>query len=310
MSQPLPDSYLQYANRRYGMDHQRYDWSPVPTRPALAWPGGARIALWVVPALEWFPLDMKGQPFKPPGAMQTAYPDLRHYTLRDYGNRVGIYRLMQTLSQRGLSASVAVNAAVAVRYPALLKACVDLGWEVIANGLDMDHLHHGGLAEAEEREWIARTLALLRQASGQPVTGWLSPAKSESFNTPDLLAEAGVEYVCDWVNDDLPYAMRTRAGTLHAMPHPVDMDDYTILVQNHHTEDDFRDALIDQFDMLYRESSPESGRVMAISLHPWVIGQPYRIGALEEALDHMLQHAGVWSATGSQILSAWRAGQP
>jgi peptidoglycan/xylan/chitin deacetylase (PgdA/CDA1 family) len=310
MSQPLPDSYLQYANRRYGMDHQRYDWSPVPTRPAVAWPGGARIALWVVPALEWFPLNMKGQPFKPPGAMQTAYPDLRHYTLRDYGNRVGIYRLMQTLSQRGLSASVAVNAAVAVRYPALLKACVDLGWEVIANGLDMDHLHHGGLAEAEEREWITRTLALLRQASGQPVTGWLSPAKSESFNTPDLLAEAGVEYVCDWVNDDLPYAMRTRAGALHAMPHPVDMDDYTILVQNHHTEDDFRDALIDQFDMLYRESSPESGRVMAISLHPWVIGQPYRIGALEEALDHMLQHAGVWSATGSQILSAWRAGQP
>jgi peptidoglycan/xylan/chitin deacetylase (PgdA/CDA1 family) len=242
--------------------------------------------------------------------MQTAYPDLRHYTLRDYGNRVGIYRLMQTLSQRGLSASVAVNAAVAVRYPALLKACVDLGWEVIANGLDMDHLHHGGLAEAEEREWIARTLALLRHASGQPVTGWLSPAKSESFNTPDLLAEAGVEYVCDWVNDDLPYAMRTQTGALHAMPHPVDMDDYTILVQNHHTEDDFRDALIDQFDMLYRESSPESGRVMAISLHPWVIGQPYRIGALEEALDHMLQHAGVWSATGSQILSAWRAGQP
>ena len=125
-----------------------------------------------------------------------------------------------------------------------------------------------------------------------------------------LLAEAGVEYVCDWVNDDLPYAMRTRAGALHAMPHPVDMDDYPILVQNHHTEDDFRDALIDQFDMLYRESSPESGHVMAISLHPWVIGQPYRIGALEEALDHMLQHAGVWSATGSQILSAWRAAQP
>ena len=212
MSQPLPDSYLQYAHRRYGMDHARYDWSPVPTRPAVAWPGGARMALWVVPALEWFPLNMKGQPFKPPGAMQTAYPDLRHYTLRDYGNRVGIYRLMKALSQRGLSASVAVNAAVAVRYPALLKACVDQGWEVIANGLDMDHLHHGGLAEAEEREWIARTLALLRQASGQPVTGWLSPAKSESFNTPDLLAEAGVEYVCDWVNDDLPYAMRTRAA--------------------------------------------------------------------------------------------------
>ena len=305
----LGQEHLEYPLRRYGMDQDRYDWSPLPARKPVAWPGGARVALWVVPALEWFPLDMKGQPFKPPGAMQTAYPDLRHYTLRDYGNRVGIHRIMDALGQRGIPASVAVNAAVAVRYPSLLKACVDRGWEVIANGLDMDHLHHGGLAEADEREWIAKTLAILRKASGQPVRGWLSPAKSESHHTPDLLAEAGVDYVCDWVTDDMPYAMRTRAGGLHAMPHPVDIDDYTILVQNHHTEDDFRDALIDQFDLLYRESSPDNGRVMAISLHPWVIGQPYRISALEQALDHIVRHRGVWAATGSQILDAWKAAQ-
>ncbi len=305
----LGQEHLEYPLRRYGMDQDRYDWSPLPSRKPVAWPGGARVALWVVPALEWFPLDMKGQPFKPPGAMQTAYPDLRHYTLRDYGNRVGIHRIMDALGQRGIPASVAVNAAVAVRYPSLLKACVDRGWEVIANGLDMDHLHHGGLSEADEREWIAKSLQILRDASGQPVRGWLSPAKSESHHTPDLLAEAGVDYVCDWVNDDMPYAMRTRAGGLHAMPHPVDIDDYTILVQNHHTEDDFRDALIDQFDLLYRESSPENGRVMAISLHPWVIGQPYRISALEQALDHIMRHRGVWAATGSQILDAWKAAQ-
>lgn len=305
----LGQEHLDYPLRRYGMDQDRYDWSPLPTRKPVAWPGGARVALWVVPALEWFPLDMKGQPFKPPGAMQTAYPDLRHYTLRDYGNRVGIHRIMDALGQRGIPASVAVNAAVAVRYPSLLKACVDRGWEVIANGLDMDHLHHGGLAEADERAWIARSLEILREACGQPVRGWLSPAKSESHHTLDLLAEAGVDYVCDWVNDDMPYAMRTRAGALHAMPHPIDIDDYTILVQNHHTEDDFRDALIDQFDLLYRESSPENGRVMAISLHPWVIGQPYRIAALEQALDHISRHRGVWAATGSQILDAWKAAQ-
>lgn len=305
----LGQEHLEYPLRRYGMDQDRYDWSPLPARKPVAWPGGARVALWVVPALEWFPLDMKGQPFKPPGAMQTAYPDLRHYTLRDYGNRVGIHRIMDALGQRGIPASVAVNAAVAVRYPSLLQACVDRGWEVIANGLDMDHLHHGGLAEADERDWIAKSLKILREASGQPVRGWLSPAKSESHHTPDLLAEAGVDYVCDWVNDDMPYAMRTRAGALHAMPHPVDIDDYTILVQNHHTEDDFRDALVDQFDLLYRESSPENGRVMAISLHPWVIGQPYRIAALEQALDHIMRHRGVWAATGSQILDAWKAAQ-
>jgi len=268
------------------------------------------MALWVVPALEWFPLDMKGQPFKPPGAMQTAYPDFRHYTLRDYGNRVGIFRIMQALERHGIPASVAMNAAVAVRYPALVQACVKRGWEVMANGLDMDHLHHGGLAEADERALIQQSVEILRKASGQNIRGWLSPAKSESWNTLDLIREAGIEYACDWVNDDMPYPMSTRSGTLYAMPHPIDIDDATILVQNHHTEDDFRDALIDQFDLLYREASEDNGRVMAISLHPWVIGQPYRIRALEEALAHIMRHRGVWAATGSQILDAWQAAQP
>lgn len=104
--------------------------------------------------------------------------------------------------------------------------------------------------------------------------------------------------------------MNTRAGQIYAMPHPIDIDDATILVQNHHTEDEFRDQLIDQFDVLYKESSSDHGRVMAISLHPWVIGQPYRIHALEEALTHITRHRGVWSATGSEILDAWKAGQP
>ena len=305
----LPNDYLDYPLRRYGMDHDRYAWSMLPRRKPVAWPHDARVALWIVPALEWFPLDMKGQPFKPPGAMSTAYPDLRHYTLRDYGNRVGIFRIMKALERHGIRASVAVNAAVAVRYPSLLAECVQRGWEIIGNGLDMDHLHHGGLSADDERALIGQSLAILRQASGQPVTGWLSPAKSESANTLDLIRAAGIEYVCDWVNDDMPYEMRTGHGPLYAMPHPIDIDDYTILVQNHHTEDDFRDQLIDQFDVLYRESATQGGRVMAISLHPWVIGQPYRIGALEEALAHIMRHKGVWAATGSEILAAWKAAQ-
>jgi peptidoglycan/xylan/chitin deacetylase (PgdA/CDA1 family) len=308
-NKPLPEDYLSYPLRRYGMDHDRYDWSMLPRRKPVAWPGGARIALWVVPALEWFPLNMAGQPFKPPGAMQTAYPDLRHYTLRDYGNRVGIFRIMQALGRHAIPATVAVNAAVALRYPSLIERCKALGWEFIANGLDMDHLHHGGLDPAEEQRWIEQSLEILRRATAAPVRGWLSPAKSESFQTLDLLGQAGIDYVCDWVNDDMPYAMRTAAGPLVAMPHPIDIDDYTILVNNHHTEDDFRDQLIDHFDVLYRESAQEGGRVMAISLHPWVIGQPYRIRALEEALAHIMRHKGVWPATGSQILEAWRTQQ-
>lgn len=307
MNTPRPE--LSYPLRRYGMDHDRYTWSPLPTRAPVAWPGGARIALWIVPALEWFPLDMQGVPFKPPGAMATAYPDLRHYTLRDYGNRVGIFRLMQALERHDIPASVAMNAAVAVRYPALLQACVARGWEIIGNGLDMDHLHHAGLPVDEERALITRSLDLLREASGQMVRGWLSPAKSESDATLDLLQAAGIDYVCDWVNDDMPYPLHTDGGVLHAMPHPIDIDDHTILVQNHHTEDDFRDQLCDQFDTLYREAAEQGGRIMAVSLHPWVIGQPYRIGALEQALEHIMGHDGIWAATGSEILDAWTAQQ-
>jgi peptidoglycan/xylan/chitin deacetylase (PgdA/CDA1 family) len=308
-AKPLPADYLDYPLRRYGMDHERYDWSMLPDRKPVAWPNQARVALWVVPALEWFPLNMAGVPFKPPGAMQTAYPDLRHYTLRDYGNRVGIFRIMKALEKHGIRPTVAVNAAVAVRYPSLIKECTQRGWEIMANGLDMDHLHHGGLAVDDEKKLIDTTLDILRKASGQAVRGWLSPAKSESAATLDLLGAAGFDYVCDWVNDDMPYAMRTASGPIHAMPHPIDIDDHTILVQNHHTEDDFRDQLCDQFDLLYKESATAGGRIMAISLHPWVIGQPYRMRALEEALAHIMRHPGVWAATGSEILDAWKASQ-
>ena len=306
-AKPLPEDYLEYPLRRYGMDHDRYEWSMLPLRKPVAWPHKARVALWVSPALEWFPLNMAGVPFEPPGAMQTAYPDLRHYTLRDYGNRVGIYRIMKALARHNIPATVAVNAAVAVRYPALIQQCNSQGWEIMANGLDMDHLHHGGLSKEVEQQWVAQTLSILRQVSGQAVRGWLSPAKSESFNTLDILGDAGLDYVCDWVNDDMPYLMKTASKPLVAMPHSADIDDYTILVNNHHTENDFRDQLIDHFDVLYKESATEGGRIMPISLHPWVIGQPYRINALEDALAHIMSHPGVWAATGSQILDAWQA---
>ena len=303
----LPPGYLDYPHRRYGMDHARYAWSPLPTRKQVRWPGDARIALWVIPALEWFPLDMAGKPFKPPGAMVTAYPDLRHYTLRDYGNRVGIWRVMQALERFGVRASVAVNAAVAARYPSLLAACATRGWEVIGHGRDMDHLHYEGLPVEQEQALIAESLSLLRRATGQKVRGWLSPAKSESRATLDLVAAEGIDYVCDWVNDDMPFGLSAGGRAIHAMPHPIDIDDYTILVNNHHSEDEFTRAVTDQFDLLYREAEHAGGRIMAISLHPWVIGQPYRIGALEAALAHITRHAGVWSATGAEILDAFVA---
>jgi peptidoglycan/xylan/chitin deacetylase (PgdA/CDA1 family) len=302
----LPKDYLEYPKRGYGMDHDRYEWSILQKRPKVEWPNGARIALWVVPALEFFPLNQPAQPFKAPGGMVTPYPDLRHYTLRDYGNRVGVFRVFALLDALKIKASVAVNAKIAQRTPLLIDEINARGWEVIAGGVDMGKLHHGGLAEADEKALVQEALGVLREASGQAVTGWLSPAKSQSLNTLDLVAAEGIEYVCDWINDDMPYPMRTKHGPIHSMPHAYEIDDQTIMGNYHHSEQQFADQVRDQFDLLYREAESEGGRIMALTIHPWMSGQPHRIKFLADALAHIMDHDGVWSATGAEILAAFK----
>ncbi|MDP6574560.1 MAG: polysaccharide deacetylase family protein [Rhodospirillales bacterium] len=305
----LPDDYLQYPKRRHGMDHDRYQWSMLHERKPVTWPGGARIALWVVPALEFFPLDQPAKPFKAPGGMVTPYPDLRHYTLRDYGNRVGIFRVMKVLDGLGIRASVAVNAAIVERYPFLIEQVNERGWELIAGGVDMGKLHYGGLAIGEETAQVRHAVTTLRQASGQEVVGWLSPARSESENTLDLIAAEGIQYVCDWNNDDMPYALNTTHGTIYSMPHSHEIDDQTIMLNYHHSEQSFVDQVKDQFDFLYREAAEAGGRIMAITIHPWMSGQPHRIKALESALAYVAGHDGVWSATGAEILASFKEQQ-
>ncbi len=305
----LPAEFLQYPRRRHGMDHDRYPYSNLFERKPAVWPGGAKVALWVVPALEFFPLNPTGQPFKAPGSMVTPYPDFRHYTTRDYGNRVGIYRIFKVLDELKIPASVAFNSVVAERYPALLEAVTSRGWEVIAHGVDMDTLHYGGQDEAEEAKQIDAALATLRTASGQPVTGWLSPAKSQSFATPDLLAARGVDYVCDWVNDDLPYAMQTASAPLYAMPHSTELSDRQILIDYHFSEDEYVEQVQDAFDCLYTEASEYGGRVLCLPVIPYISGLPYRIRAFRRALDYVLGHEGVWAATGRDILTEWQRSQ-
>jgi peptidoglycan/xylan/chitin deacetylase (PgdA/CDA1 family) len=306
----LDPSYLSYPMRHYGMDHDRYDWSMLPDRPPVRWPNGANLALWINIAIEFFPLDQQGQPFKLPGGMVTPYPDLRHYTLRDYGNRVGAYRLLRLLDTLQLRASWAINSRVAERYPSLIGAVVDRGDEVVAHGVDMDHPHFGGQPQAAEAALIEECLSVLRRVSGQPVRGWISPGKSESMNTPDLLAGQGVRWFGDWINDDMPYLFRTRTTPLVALPHSSDISDRQIIVDFRHSEGDFANQVIDQFNYLAREAAKGGGRVMAISLHPWVIGQPHRIGALERALRYILAQPDIWNPSGDGLADAWLAAQP
>jgi peptidoglycan/xylan/chitin deacetylase (PgdA/CDA1 family) len=287
------------------MDHDRYAWSPLVQRPPVAWPGGARVALVIMPCLQWFPLDMAPGPFPPVGALDEPYPDYRAYSHRDYGNRVGIFRIMALLDRLGLPATAPVNAAVADRYPELLAEVRRRPWEVVAYGQHMGQSPHAGLDRAVEARQIDDTLAILRRASGQPVVGWLSPGGTESPDTLDLLAERGVTYVLDWVNDELPYPLRTAAGLLHAMPYAHDLNDATLIWQRHHTVEEFGEAVTDAFECLDREAAGQGGRILPMAGHPWIIGQPHRIRALERLLTDLAHRPGVWPATASDVLRAF-----
>ncbi|KPJ80257.1 MAG: hypothetical protein AMJ58_09175 [Gammaproteobacteria bacterium SG8_30] len=302
----VPRTYVSYPHRRPGMDHDRYPRDNVFARAPLRWPGGARVALWLMPLVEFFPLDMPLN--AAPGGMTRPYPDYWNYTLRDYGNRVGVYRILRALDARGLKASVAFNSRAAERDRFLLDQVVRRGWEVVAMGTDMARIHRTDVAQEVEAEWVRESLSVLRRLSGQPVTGWVSPALSESFRTPDLVAAEGVEYLCDWLNDDLPYAFRVDGGgAFFGMPQGHELSDLKLMSEYGHSASQYAEQVIDCFEFLYREAAEYGGRILSLPLRPWLIGVPHRIGALERILDHVVARAGVWSATGAEILASWRA---
>ena len=301
----LDKEHLEYPHRSYGMDHDRYDWSMLSERRAVQWPGAAKLALWVNVSLQFFPLDQRGKPFAPPGGMTMPYPDLRHFTLRDYGNRVGIFRILKALDQYGVKPTFAVNSELAERVPYLMERIADRGDEVLCHGWNMDSPHYGGMPEEEEIELVQRSLQTLRQASGQPVIGWLSPARNESENTPELLADNGVRYFCDWVNDDMPYRFRTNSGELVAMPLSNELEDRFVLMNNLHSEQSWADQVCDACDFLLSEADSAGGRILSLNIHPWMLGQPHRIGKLEQVLEHVMRQPGVWSAGAGEILDAW-----
>jgi len=306
---PLDKSYLEYPKRRHGMDHDLYPWTNMFERKPVKWPNGAKVAVWITVPLEYFPLTPNEGPFRAPGHMVTPYPDYRTYTTRDYGTRVGWQRIVKVLDQHNAKISVPMNAEIADRHPFLVDQINERGWEVIAHGVDMNALHYGGMDDSTERTQIKTTVDTLRDKTKQDVSGWLSPARSQSENTLDLLPEYGIEYCGDWVNDDLPYEVTVKGGSLIAMPHSNEVDDRTILVNNRHTEDMFVEQVLDAFDLLHKESETYGGRVAPLGLTPYVIGQPWRIRSLSEILETIAQKDGVWFATGAEIAKAWKAQQ-
>ena len=306
----LDDNYLEYPYRRYGMDHDRYEWSMLSDRPPIAWPDGKLLALWVNVPLQFFPLNQRGQPFKVPGGMTMPYPDLRHYSLRDYGNRVGIFRFFTTFDRYDITPSYAINTRLAQRTPYLMDALKERSADVLCHGLHMDALHYGGQDPTEEADQIKRAVQGLADLSGQAITGWLSPAKNQSMNTPDLLAQQGIEYMCDWVNDDMPYFFNTSTKPIIAMPLSTELEDRFVLQHNLHSETSWVEQICDACDFLVDEAKTSGGRILALNIHPWLLGQAHRIGYLEEAFDYISAKSEVWSASAGAIAEHWRQQQP
>jgi peptidoglycan/xylan/chitin deacetylase (PgdA/CDA1 family) len=303
-------SYLTYAHRKPGMDHDLYPASYLPDRKPVLWPGGRTLAVWIVPVVEVFPLNMTPEPINPPGGMTRPYPDYWNYTLQDYGNRVGLYRILDALAARGMPATAAVNAVLADKYPAVLRDLVAAGCEIAAQGRDMGTIHGEHMAEADEAAVIAQARDRLAQATGTAPAGWMSPAMALSRNTTRLVAAAGFRYTCDWVNDELPFRMTGPAAGLAAMPLGYELSDLRLMLEYRQMAWDYEQQVIDALAFLSQEAGKaQAGRVLALPLHPWLVGTPHRIGALERILDAVAATEGTWVATGADILSAWEAQQ-
>ncbi|MDG2532163.1 polysaccharide deacetylase family protein [Sphingomonas sp. HITSZ_GF] len=300
----LDPSYLDYPKRRHGMDHDYYPWSDLRARAPIAWPGGKKVAVWIVADLEWFPITPADKPFRAPGHMQTSYPDYRHYTAREYGTRVGFYRMLDAFAKVGATVSVAANGAIAERYPSILRDIVAAGHEVIAHSTDMNGTIASGLDEDTERALIAGSLDALEKATGGRPRGWLSIARSQSFNTPHLLAEAGLDYMCDWVNDELPYRFHTAAGDIVNLPLSHELSDRQIIVNQQHGVDSYVEQMLDAYDLLAGEAETYGGRMLPLNVTPYILGLPYRIDAFERLLAELAARPGVWFARGDQIVDA------
>ncbi len=266
-----------------------FPYQAIVDRPLIAWPNDAAVAVWVIPNIEHFHVEA-GNPA----------PDIRNHSRRDYGNRVGVWRLIEVMEKNGVKGTVALNGEVVRYYPRIMQELARLQWELMGHGLT-NSAFLTGLAKEQEAAVIAQTKAIIEE-QGQSMRGWLGPGLTETWHTLDLLRAHGVEYVCDWVNDDLPYRMNNG---LYSIPYSLELNDMPLFNLPSIDIDEFYRRICETFDVLYEEGR-KNGRVMAIALHPFLMGVPHRIRYLDKALRYIASHQKVWFATGSEIIEAYR----
>ncbi|MGC5781697.1 polysaccharide deacetylase family protein [Methylobacterium sp. NFXW15] len=277
--------------------HGRYPYSALPDRPVYDWPGGRRLAVYVALNLETFDFgDGLGAELAPGGPQ----PDVLNYAWRDWGNRVGAWRLRDLFDALHWPASILVNSRLYRDCPGLIEAFRARGDEIVGHGRTNAE-RQGNLDEADERALIAEATEILTREEGRAPEGWLGPWISQSKVTPDLLAEAGYRYLLDWCHDDQPTWFTTRSRPILALPYPQELNDIPAIVARKDTGRDFAQSIIDGFDEMLAQSA-KAPLVMGIALHPYIVGQPHRLRPLRAALAHIAAHRDqIWLTTAGQI---------
>ena len=282
---------------------ERLSYSAIVDRPALPLPDGGRIAVWTIVNVEEWSIDhAMPRAVLPPPRGEPLIPDLANWAWHEYGMRVGFWRILETIKATGHRATLATNGSVCKTYPRVIEGAMEAGWEIMGHGFLQGPMHKVD----DQRQAIRDTIEAIREATGKPPRGWESPGLTETFETPDLLAEEGIEYVADWVVDDQPVEIKTTAGPLFSVPYTVEVNDIPIIALQQHESEVFLRRGIDQFDRLYEEGA-EHTRIMAISVHPFLTGAPHRIKYLAELYDYVLSKPDVCMMTGEEILDWYKA---
>ena len=285
-------------------DRPPHNTSSIVLRPPLRWPNGARLAFAVVVSAEYYEMQPAAENFIPanvPGGFGRApYPDFRAFSQRDYGNRVGIFRVIEALERFAMPATAAIDTNVATRYPYIVEQFRKRNIEIAGHGHAVTNVISNHMAEAEERAYIASALDTLQRVSGARPIGWHGPEYGESERTPALLAHLGVSYVLDWPNDEQPFLMRTPSGTLVSLAMALELDDVVTMWHRRVSGERWRQAIADALDQLLIEGA-KGGRHLILNVHPWLIGHPHRIGYLEDVLEDVRARDGIWVANASAI---------
>lgn len=270
-----------------------FPYSPIVRRPKFLWPNKKRVALWVIPNIEFFALNEQIHPDS------RIIPDIPAYSLRDYGNRVGIWRVMDVLSDYGIRGTAALNSDLCNMCPEIVEEALKREWDFMGHN-ESNTRRLNQIPYDNEACVISNTLETICQATGIKPSGWLSSGLQQTWNTLDYLINEGLLYVADWTNDDQPYMMNVSGREIVSIPYSLEINDKLAFEHYHVTATGFTEMIKRQFNVLYREGT-DSGRVMAIALHPYIIGMPHRIDALNEALDYICSYEGVWLTTGKEI---------